>query len=430
MIKKHYSNTALFLIMIFSLTITGYSQTSITVKVGENSKVFPLHTINSENYIQIPDFTEFAKFIDKASTVKWYETTGLIAATIQNKKCTLSSNEATVLVENMLLNTKLSVYSAREMVFIPESTLRLIVKFLDNVEIKPAVTNRSSPTAAAQQVPSPTSDISGGKSESPTSSPTSASTSSPTSSSTSDLEATQAAETSTNPPDEAGVEEQSNINTSSKAENVPGLVEMSNVGRPKNLKGIAIVLIPGKDDTAVLKNISEKCRSILDEGGMFDARIFEYYNDKTPLDKLINEINTSGIQLLIVLKTAYSNFEQISGFKIFCVNDAVDIDGRKYKSDMSTGKSLPYDANYLSYQMQNILLSRILEEEMTKNVQAQNLGIELSPLYLLKRAAMPSVVIEIGYMSNRKDRKNLEDSNYIAAQAQSICNAILRFKSK
>ena len=55
---------------------------------------------------------------------------------------------------------------------------------------------------------------------------------------------------------------------------------------------------------------------------------------------------------------------------------------------------------------------------------SRNRGVKTAPFYVLLGARVPSVLIEVAYLSNRKDEQLLNDSAYRSRIAQSIAQGI------
>lgn len=70
------------------------------------------------------------------------------------------------------------------------------------------------------------------------------------------------------------------------------------------------------------------------------------------------------------------------------------------------------------YQENSIFLAQTIEEQFAKRAGRTSRGVKQSSLWVLWNTAMPSVLIEIGYLSNRKEEKELSTDkvqDYIAS---------------
>lgn len=75
------------------------------------------------------------------------------------------------------------------------------------------------------------------------------------------------------------------------------------------------------------------------------------------------------------------------------------------------------------------LLALLIQEEL-KKIDAENIREALpQDLFILRESPMPSVLIEIGFLSNPKDRERLQDPTFQNMIAESIKKGIVRYFS-
>ena len=60
----------------------------------------------------------------------------------------------------------------------------------------------------------------------------------------------------------------------------------------------------------------------------------------------------------------------------------------------------------------------------------RNLGVKQAPFYVLLGAKMPSVLVETGFISNRRDERRLASSGYRKTLAESIVRGIQAFVNR
>ena len=69
----------------------------------------------------------------------------------------------------------------------------------------------------------------------------------------------------------------------------------------------------------------------------------------------------------------------------------------------------------------------MIQMEMGKRLTSKNRGVKCF-FYVLIGASMPCVLIEVGFLSNAKEEKSLKKATHRQRIAQSIYEAIIRFK--
>ncbi|MCW6038791.1 N-acetylmuramoyl-L-alanine amidase [Spirulina subsalsa FACHB-351] len=70
-------------------------------------------------------------------------------------------------------------------------------------------------------------------------------------------------------------------------------------------------------------------------------------------------------------------------------------------------------------------LAQAIHNSIIQNVQIQNRGVRRAGFYVLKYAAMPSVLVEVGFVTGRVDAANLANPAYRSRMAGAIAQGIL-----
>jgi N-acetylmuramoyl-L-alanine amidase len=72
----------------------------------------------------------------------------------------------------------------------------------------------------------------------------------------------------------------------------------------------------------------------------------------------------------------------------------------------------------------------LTQQELDKTTELPNRGVKQAGFYVLVGAAMPNILIETGYLSNRADEKYLRSQAGQQHVAESIFSAIKRYKQE
>ena len=67
---------------------------------------------------------------------------------------------------------------------------------------------------------------------------------------------------------------------------------------------------------------------------------------------------------------------------------------------------------------------------MTQALRIPNRGVKQAGFYVLGGAAMPAVLIEIGFVTNPKEERRLKDSQYRDEIARAILAGLTEYKKK
>ncbi|MEQ9403070.1 MAG: N-acetylmuramoyl-L-alanine amidase [Cyclobacteriaceae bacterium] len=81
-----------------------------------------------------------------------------------------------------------------------------------------------------------------------------------------------------------------------------------------------------------------------------------------------------------------------------------------------------------SYQDNSLLLASLIDNQLTKRAGRRSYGVKQSSLYVMWSTAMPSVLVEIGYLSNPTEEKELNDPNVQSYIASGIYRAVKEYK--
>lgn len=82
------------------------------------------------------------------------------------------------------------------------------------------------------------------------------------------------------------------------------------------------------------------------------------------------------------------------------------------------------------YINQSILLASAIQKDFTSNLKRNNRGVKQGNLWVLHQCAMPSVLIELGFLSNANEAAYLKTEKAQNELAQSIANAIISYKNE
>jgi len=71
--------------------------------------------------------------------------------------------------------------------------------------------------------------------------------------------------------------------------------------------------------------------------------------------------------------------------------------------------------------------ARKIQSLLVKKLKLKNRGIRRAPFYVLAGTKMPAVLIELGFISNRYDRKKLQSASFRQSSAEALFDAIKEF---
>src|SRR5690625_956390 len=81
------------------------------------------------------------------------------------------------------------------------------------------------------------------------------------------------------------------------------------------------------------------------------------------------------------------------------------------------------------YLDQSIQLASLVQKNITQNLNKRDRSVKQGPFYVLARTVMPSILIEVGFLSNRKEGAYLNSTKGQKEMAREIANAIKSYRS-
>ena len=111
-------------------------------------------------------------------------------------------------------------------------------------------------------------------------------------------------------------------------------------------------------------------------------------------------------------------------------NDVVQLEspaGRgNGKSDIV--RMILWDLAQSEFQAESSRLAEVVHDSMTQSLRISNRGVKQAGFYVLGGAAMPAILIEIGFVTNPREEKRLKDTRYRDEIARAILTGLAEYK--
>ncbi|MEM9896524.1 MAG: N-acetylmuramoyl-L-alanine amidase [Bacteroidota bacterium] len=102
---------------------------------------------------------------------------------------------------------------------------------------------------------------------------------------------------------------------------------------------------------------------------------------------------------------------------------------KNYDFDPTSEESfILYNLTQSAYQENSLILASLIDDQLTKRAGRKSYGVKQSSLYVMWSTAMPSVLVEIGYLSNPTEEKELRNEETQSYIASGIYRAIKEYK--
>lgn len=165
-----------------------------------------------------------------------------------------------------------------------------------------------------------------------------------------------------------------------------------------------------------------------------------------PLWKRTKMANEKVGKLFVSIHGNANKNRRIRGFETYILSpgktaDAAAVAERenaviKLEEETSRYEKLTEDKFIIASLVQNSFmkesedLAAMIQHELRKSIPSPDRGVKQAGFYVLIGASMPNVLVEVGYLSNPQEEKQLRKPGYRQSIAQSIYQGIRKFKDK
>src|SRR5215813_5783409 len=91
-------------------------------------------------------------------------------------------------------------------------------------------------------------------------------------------------------------------------------------------------------------------------------------------------------------------------------------------------KAILWDLAQSEFQVESSRLAEVVHDSMTQTLRISNRGVKQAGFYVLGGAAMPAILLEIGFVTNPREEKKLKDTKYRDEIARAIAAGLAEYK--
>jgi N-acetylmuramoyl-L-alanine amidase len=111
-------------------------------------------------------------------------------------------------------------------------------------------------------------------------------------------------------------------------------------------------------------------------------------------------------------------------------NGVVELESPQSRQKTDLLKSILWDLAQSEFQQESSFLAETVQDSMTHSLRLVNRGVKQAGFYVLGGAAMPAVLIEIGFLTNPKEERKLAASEHREAIARAIYASLAEYKRR
>jgi len=158
-----------------------------------------------------------------------------------------------------------------------------------------------------------------------------------------------------------------------------------------------------------------------------------------PLEERVAFANSKGVDLSISIHINASRNRRLQGISTFCLSNTSDKKSLRLAarengipfSKMSNVDKILNDMLFSekyneSYKVAHIIHKSLIQGARQYNPRVRNLGVRFAPFYVLAGAKMPSILLELDFISNPYVEKRLVHYRYINRLADGIAKGIVK----
>jgi N-acetylmuramoyl-L-alanine amidase len=111
-------------------------------------------------------------------------------------------------------------------------------------------------------------------------------------------------------------------------------------------------------------------------------------------------------------------------------NNVVQLESPASRRQGDMLKSILWDLAQSEFQEESSFMAETVQDSMSKSLNLVSRGVKQAGFYVLGGAAMPAILIEVGFLTNRKEEKKLATPEYREALARAIYAGLAEYKRR
>jgi N-acetylmuramoyl-L-alanine amidase len=109
-------------------------------------------------------------------------------------------------------------------------------------------------------------------------------------------------------------------------------------------------------------------------------------------------------------------------------NSVVQLETPASRGKMDVVKTILWDLAQSQFQLDSSRLAETVQDALTRMLRIPSRGVKQAGFYVLGGAAMPAVLVEIGFVTNPREEKKLKDPRYRDDLARAIAEGLAEYK--
>lgn len=191
----------------------------------------------------------------------------------------------------------------------------------------------------------------------------------------------------------------------------------------ENIEGVDVVYTRKKDEFPTLEN-----RTSMANGHNADLFVSIHANSLPKSTPASRKNAIKGVEVYVMGAQNTNRALEVAKRENSVILLEEDYE-KNYDFDPQSPESyIIYNLAQSAYQENSLMLASLIEDQLRTRAGRKSYGVKQSSLYVLWSTAMPSVLVEIGYLSNPTEEKELNDPEVQSFIASGIYRAVKEYK--
>jgi N-acetylmuramoyl-L-alanine amidase len=159
-----------------------------------------------------------------------------------------------------------------------------------------------------------------------------------------------------------------------------------------------------------------------------------------PLERRVEIANKSKADIFISIHANANRVRSLNGFEVYYINSTFSLDSQRALESAKenpldlencsllnrtlTLKAILWDMIYTSNRAEAVTLAKAICRQMSHDLDVRVIGTKSANFYVLKGTNIPSILLEIGFLSNQKEETRLSNSYYRQQLAEALAKGI------
>ncbi|MGH7279383.1 MAG: N-acetylmuramoyl-L-alanine amidase [Candidatus Rokuibacteriota bacterium] len=109
-------------------------------------------------------------------------------------------------------------------------------------------------------------------------------------------------------------------------------------------------------------------------------------------------------------------------------NAVIQLESPAQRARAEVVRTILWDLAQSEFQIESSRLAEIMQDAMTQSLKIPNRGVKQAGFYVLGGAAMPAILIEVGFVTNPREERRFKDSRYRDEIARAIFTGLSEYK--